>query len=146
MKPQNDGHGILNCNRLCCRGESKSPKLQIAKGHVLLEDYHEALKTRDMPLSVRANIKCYQNKFDAHYDSLPSELALREVQLAWKAEDSTLCCEKFMHAVDILDEHRLSIWHARTELLKWDTLNETGTELDIQTPEFLSKGKINWQR
>jgi hypothetical protein len=83
-----------------------------------LEKYNEALGTRDMPEILQISIKWHEEQFKAHYDILPAEISMRDLQISWKAKEWAAWCRKYMRAVDELDAQYLRIREARQELLR----------------------------
>jgi hypothetical protein len=116
----------------------------LAEGTVVLEKYNEALGTRDMLETVQISIKWHGEQFKIHYDSLLAAIAMRDLQISWKAKKWAAWCRKFMCAVDELNAQYLRVREARQELFRRDTLNELGTDIDTNNPVVLIDEKVNW--
>jgi hypothetical protein len=115
----------------------------MAEGLVLVEDYNEALKKRDIPETVRVLIKCVQEQFDASYERSSSQSIMRDLQLSWKTQDCTAFRNNFKRAVNKLDQVYLRIRDTRNQLFTGD-IGELGMEVDIHTPATLIDEMVNW--
>ncbi|KAB8296964.1 hypothetical protein EYC80_002370 [Monilinia laxa] len=110
---------------------------------VLLEEYATSF-ARELDPSTKRAMRVRQELFQARYNSMNRELALKQCDIAYRLRDTYLFNENFRIAVKDMDLQYREILEARAKIYQWD-LSKTTPDVDIHNLPALADWETQWE-
>jgi hypothetical protein len=130
---------------------------QMAKVMVLLQRYNHALSNRDMPFEIETMLKygslkkkgvrsaAWKLKHEKTFPTPLGEISLERLELFFQDGDFDEFFDLCRIAIDDMDTQFLEIYHARSEIFKWDVFNQRGCGIAVNEPDSLFRPEmVDW--